>query len=706
MPLLSPVQVKRLQASANFARDQSKWSHDAATLKRRMRAIVRSSGKSSPMRVVFERGPVAPLFRFDSGGTCGIPLRISALRLFGSVQNHRGKLEPYTGPRYEARLDAWAHVRQYLRSYQFQQQLRNVKFDHVFDAIVSFMLEWDDASLVEFAKDSPEFGPLVEAIREQWSAENAQYIGSATVSLDRRQAWLETFEGVSALERARNDPNFCIWSVYAPARYDRDTHVMAPLSDADPIRYEYGECESSLSSQSSQSSSELRKPLTAQQLEELANRRLQQRMKLGTDSETIPQDTMTITIPVVRTSVKILDHLFKPPKKTETTVCRWSSHWTEKFERDARTIIRAVCLAAKRNRAGDDGLAEVTRMLKAEPLAENPTKKGAMPLVDDIWDQVHRERVYSSATPKFMPPAGTQSDPEYIGAETVTYIRDDDEDDGDNDADGVDDNAATNAETTDTPATIDAAAGASSDQPSPDTAERCLTFITGQTSCGKTTMLQEITRYGYQVRSRGDIGSFGGKSSYAATIAALHSAQQMILTRRNVIGDRSIIDNALWTFIMSELDPARHDDETGAADGDELFERARCFFDATFNEAAIAGYVAQKGLVLLDPETERNRERQMKRSTGGDIFRSRLTNYYTVQFAAYYMAARLFGWPILIVPYDEQGRFGSTTENLNFAINYFGPPGSDLDGMTHEYAKPTNEYQYDHDYAKWAGFYK
>lgn len=172
--------------------------------------------------------------------------------------------------------------------------------------------------------------------------------------------------------------------------------------------------------------------------------------------------------------------------------------------------------------------------------------------------------------------------------------------------------------------------------------------ITGQACCGKTTLLNVLKSYGWTVCSRGDLGTFSGKAKSAPMIASLHAALENALRRGDVLGDRGPIDNPLWAIIMPMCDPRYKED---------LVQHLMAFFNSTINEHVVAYMCAQRVVVFVDPYPELNRARMMRRNVGGDAFRCRIHMYPIAQFMAYYMAARLYGWTVRCVPYDEERNF-------------------------------------------------
>ncbi|AQN78638.1 ACH96267.1 GrBNV gp17-like protein [Kallithea virus] len=225
-------------------------------------------------------------------------------------------------------------------------------------------------------------------------------------------------------------------------------------------------------------------------------------------------------------------------------------------------------------------------------------------------------------------------------------------------------------------------------------------FISGQACCCKTTIINKLTEMGWKKFSRGDVGSFSGKSSSPAAIGNLHAALDFVLRRPNVIGDRGYIDNIIWSYIMPKC---KNVDNMLVYD---MFS----FFNANFNEPSIAQYISQKGLIFIDPYVKLNRERQMKRCESGDAHRARIYMYPIVQFMVYYTVARLFGWKVLCVPYDSDRNFDNQryNENIEIVRQYFGHPAMDecIPLELTRFDKPENNYEIDNYYPKAVGIFK
>lgn len=224
-------------------------------------------------------------------------------------------------------------------------------------------------------------------------------------------------------------------------------------------------------------------------------------------------------------------------------------------------------------------------------------------------------------------------------------------------------------------------------------------FISGQACCGKTSLLNTFRSNGWQIYSRGDCGSFSGKATNPAAVGCLHSALDFMLNRPNVIGDRGYIDNILWVFIMEACDPKKK-----SAIVNNMFR----FFNANFNEPSIANFIAQKGVIFIDPYPEKNIARMLARCMDGDAHRARINLYPIVQFIVYYTAARLFGWKVVCVPYDSATRQFKPSKYIqigNMLQQYFGKP-IDTGRKFVSFAKPPNDYIVNNEYPKEVGIFK
>lgn len=171
----------------------------------------------------------------------------------------------------------------------------------------------------------------------------------------------------------------------------------------------------------------------------------------------------------------------------------------------------------------------------------------------------------------------------------------------------------------------------------------CMRIITGQACCGKTTLISRLEKSGWTMKSRGDIGTFSGKSKSPASVAGLHAAMEYAFRRGDIIGDRGPIDNPLWTIIMQLCDPS--------TDMKRVVYIILDFISQNFNENSLRYYAEQHCIVFIDPLPSCNRARMLNRNTGGDSNRARINNYF-IQAIAYYIVARICGWKVYTVPYD------------------------------------------------------
>lgn len=192
-------------------------------------------------------------------------------------------------------------------------------------------------------------------------------------------------------------------------------------------------------------------------------------------------------------------------------------------------------------------------------------------------------------------------------------------------------------------------------------------YITGVACTGKTTILRELEANGWTIRSRGQLGTFGGKSRAPAYVASLHAALDYSYKKCAgfMIGDRGPIDNPLWTIIMQLCDPKYKNCMVH-----ELLK----FFDRTFNELVVRYHAEFQTVVFLDTMPIKNRQRMLKRGEGGDVQRGRIAHYVEAQFMAYYIFAVLFGHKIMLLPYRDDKSIDSKRhlDNARHLNEYFG----------------------------------
>ncbi|ATY70192.1 GrBNV gp17-like protein [Tomelloso virus] len=224
-----------------------------------------------------------------------------------------------------------------------------------------------------------------------------------------------------------------------------------------------------------------------------------------------------------------------------------------------------------------------------------------------------------------------------------------------------------------------------------------LKFITGEACCCKTTIINKLASVGWKSYSRGDLGGFNRKPENRAQVGNLHAALNYQLTQSDVIGDRSFIDNVLWSFLMPACDP-----QIG-----NFLQSLFSFLNSNFNEPCIAEYIRHKGVVFIDPRSSANKARQLKRCEDGDPWRGRLKMYANAQFITYYAVARLFGWKVICVPYAEDGTIDNAKydENVQSIVDFFGTPIPTQNARI-RYKKPSNVYRMDNHFPKSVGIYK
>lgn len=221
-------------------------------------------------------------------------------------------------------------------------------------------------------------------------------------------------------------------------------------------------------------------------------------------------------------------------------------------------------------------------------------------------------------------------------------------------------------------------------------------MITGVACCGKTTILHELKSCGWTVCSRGDIGTFSGKSKSTAAVTGVHAAMDGALRRGDVLGDRGPIDNPLWSIIMPLCDPRYR--------GTLVHELLK-FFNGFLNEMVTAYMMEQLVVVFIDQYPNLNRRRMLSRCSDGGAFRARIEMYPVAQGMAYYMAARLFGWTVRCVTYDEDrnfrpDRYTSIAEEIKYI---FGRP---IDRPPLPVSKPDGLYMKDDEYSIATGIFK
>lgn len=223
-------------------------------------------------------------------------------------------------------------------------------------------------------------------------------------------------------------------------------------------------------------------------------------------------------------------------------------------------------------------------------------------------------------------------------------------------------------------------------------------YITGTACVGKTTLLESLKLYGWETISRGSQGTFSGKAKCPSTISALDQSMQYVLTFGNVIGDRGTLDNPLWNYIMDATNPIKCTD---------LVKDFKHHLESTLNENVLLQYARENVVIIIDLKPEENRKRMMNRAENGDIKRSRIFMYPYAQNLFYFIIARLVGWKIFCVPYDENGVFQpSGYKKIIDYVNKFFPKNRDSHIIRKFKSKPLGTHKIDHTYAKNVDIFK
>lgn len=221
-------------------------------------------------------------------------------------------------------------------------------------------------------------------------------------------------------------------------------------------------------------------------------------------------------------------------------------------------------------------------------------------------------------------------------------------------------------------------------------------YFTGTACSGKSTFSIPLTKNGWIVKSRGDLGSFSAKAHCAATICSLYQAEYYALSGKKVIGDRGLIDNLIWFFMMYVMDQSKED----------VVDEFIRFLESVLNECSIKQFMSENVIIFLDLKPEENRKRMSRRAQGGDIQRCRIFRYPYVQTLCYGMIALLFGWKIFTVPYDENDKvnFKKYDKVVSYIEENFPKDGFCFEDKT--FLKPKNNFLIEHNYAKSVGIYK
>lgn len=224
-------------------------------------------------------------------------------------------------------------------------------------------------------------------------------------------------------------------------------------------------------------------------------------------------------------------------------------------------------------------------------------------------------------------------------------------------------------------------------------------YITGVACVGKSTILEHLNLNGWSTPSRGSLGIFAGKAKNPATISGLHSALQLALTKYNAVGDRGLIDNPIWTFIMQMCDPNEI--------GHDFLGKFMNFISSSFNKLSLMEFANHKVVVIIETNTECNVSRMTSRASGGDLYRSRLPYYVHSQAMAYFLIGKLLNWKILYLQYDDNLKCTNFTTNKEEVSTFYGDPDPDKEELPRYIGSKVDDlYDVDMRYPKNYGIYK
>lgn len=844
-PTLSAYETARKVAQEHASGGSPKWSHSEAELRARLLRV--AQGRPDPLDYALHARTILPTASFDEAGPAGIALRIGVFR---AIEDTAGSSEPVSVERLSSRwvrrtatLADTQHALQYLRAPEFNVALlHECTHDVTVRALVSFLLEWDDASLARFADgEGADFAPLLHAVRalacehEESLETGRTRLGMPAVSLvtacrvTLRRSALDAAVASAAATAATTPPLVAVPAEASPtpalfhmaprkrrrsgssdvdvAQYGKvrrrllsefDAVTDTNGTDPDEVMAEETNNTPATSTADDISNADAATSSTADNSTvdgaavEPNNAVAPNNADMDTDdddddddnnaapddddnnaaaadgaaaavepsnnADMEPDDDFTIECPdtdnddfftarssrgyslfaaeqfytqyyplntfrpcsdpIVRVDLLmtgrshvLLRNHFRDVSRlagaahlsTERDTFCWSDRIADSFWEHFRAVAHAVVT----NQLTD----ELIDAMRAPP-AEEPPYSGA-PLAAYEWRRQRAQRTFSYHP--YDPNDGAavlQARAAKAGGNGAAANGAKAADD-----DGMDDEDGAGAEAM----LEERAKTAPLEGPWTDGSVK---FITGHACSGKTSLLRELEQHGWRHYSRGDLGSFAGKAKSAATVATLYGAQQYAQSMPDVLGDRGTLDNLLWEFMMQAMATEHYPSTNGACNADDFIRMLRQFLDSTFNEAAIAAFVAHKALIVVDPFCELNRIRQLRRGEEGDAFRARIPNYSTVQCLGYYAIARLLGYPV-IVPYlrmppttEEDGGGGGggalspyqfdVQIGCCFARNYFGTPSSCVysELRRSRYRKPVDGPVPDFSYAVATGFYK
>lgn len=170
---------------------------------------------------------------FDAEGDEGIPKLVRYFKYF-EPQNTTEKLKHWlpTNDFRLATINDFQYVQRYLTDDEFNINLLKCKtFDHVVNAIISYMLYWNDNSLSEFACYYPTFKKITEQMLLERQKDDSAYlyerfgvpILKTTFKIIKQHfEYIQTLHQSSAIQHVVTSPQFNLLSCIEP---DFVTHI-------------------------------------------------------------------------------------------------------------------------------------------------------------------------------------------------------------------------------------------------------------------------------------------------------------------------------------------------------------------------------------------------------------------------------------------------------------------------------------------------
>jgi len=132
------------------------------------------------------------------------------------------KLHRYCGKYHKASVLEFNHIHSYLTAKEFNKDLlKSCKYDHVINAIFSFILSWNDESLRRFAELHSTFEVLMTIIERERAVDNYEYIYNyfgypiTKMAIKYLKKYFENIERINAgIEKKKIETNTFNWVKY------------------------------------------------------------------------------------------------------------------------------------------------------------------------------------------------------------------------------------------------------------------------------------------------------------------------------------------------------------------------------------------------------------------------------------------------------------------------------------------------------------